>query len=144
MTLALLPIGAAAASWGGCRDADGRPVLDRPNPALDDVAVANLDAQGDPIIEYNPRWVLSVNPTTRRFLYLHECAHHALGQLLGDGYFALASEREADCWATRAMVREGARLGDLRRVQQELMNTPGDPSHLPGSRRALDLPACLE
>lgn len=145
LALLLLPLGAAAQLWGDCVDAGGRPVIELANPALADVAVSRLDSQGDPIIEYNPRSLLSVNPTTRRFFYLHECGHHALGQLIVAGaYLPLASEQDADCWAARAMYREGARLGDLRRVQQELANAPADAAHLPGPQRALNLPACLE
>jgi hypothetical protein len=72
--------------WGGCVDAAGRPVTDYPSYNINDIAVSSLAPNGASIIQYNPRVVVSVGPVTRRFFYLHECGHHALGQVLTGNY----------------------------------------------------------
>lgn len=135
---------AQAQFWGGCRDAAGRPVPDYPNPMLQDIARSTLGPMGEPIIEYNPAVVLSSSLPTRRFFYLHECGHHALGQLITGNVIPFESEQQADCWAARAMRREGLSIGALRQIQSELMRSPGDWMHLPGPKRALNLEACLQ
>jgi hypothetical protein len=138
------PSTAHAQFWGGCVDAAGRPVRDYPNDMLNDIAVSRVDGAGNPVIEYNSRIVLSVGPVTRRFFYLHECGHHALGQIITGAYFPLVSEQQADCWAARAMTSQGYTLADLRQVQADIAQSPGDWSHLPGPQRALNVPACLD
>jgi hypothetical protein len=135
---------AQAQFWGGCRDALGRSVPDRRNYALNDIANSHLDPGGDPIIEFNPRVVLSVSVPTQRFFYLHECGHHALGQIVSGEYVPMLSEQQADCWAARALLDEGLSSDDLRQIQYDLAQSPGDWSHLPGGRRALNLVACIQ
>lgn len=141
----LLFAGTAAADfWGGCVDALGRAVPDRANYSVNDIAVSRLDPSGSPVIEYNPNIVLSVSLATRRFFYLHECGHHALGQVVTGQYLPLVSEQEADCWAANESRRQGLSLADLREIQNDVARSPGDWSHLPGPRRALNLEACLQ
>lgn len=139
-----VPRAAMAQFWGGCRDAAGRPVMDYPNDTINDIAVSSLAPGGAPIIQYNPRIFLSVGPVTQRFFYLHECGHHALGQVLTGSYIPLASEQDADCWAAREMLKTRRyTTDDLRQVQLDLSRSPGDWSHLPGPQRALNLLRCV-
>lgn len=129
--------------WGGCVDAAGRPVTDYPNYNINDIAVSGLAPNGASIIQYNPRVVVSVGPVTRRFFYLHECGHHALGQILTGNYIPFESEQAADCWAAREMLRTGYTTDDLRQVQRDVSQSSGDWSHLPGPQRALNLLRCV-
>lgn len=139
-----LPEVASAQWWGGCRDVLGTPVFDYPNYNLADIAMATI-AGGQPVILYNPQWVLSVSPETRRFFYFHECGHHALGQVISGQNIPYASEQAADCWAARTLVRSGEFSREsLRTVQREVSLSPGDWTHLPGPQRALNLIACLD
>ena len=135
---------ARAQFWGGCIDALVRPVLDRPNGFLQDIAWSTLDPTGQPVIEYNPTIVLSVGPVTRRFFYLHECGHHALGQIVSGVNIPFASEQAADCWAANQMIREGLSLAALRQIQADVSHSAGDWSHLPGPQRALNLEDCIK
>lgn len=144
ISLLLFAENASADYWGGCFDALGRAVPDRANYSLNDIAVSRLEQSGSPIIEYNPNIVLSVSPATRRFFYLHECGHHALGQLVTGQYFPLVSEQEADCWAAKNLSQQGLSLVDLRAIQNDVAKSPGDWAHLPGPRRALNLEACIQ
>ena len=130
--------------WGGCRDNYGRAVPDYPKGDLADVAVATLTASGAPIIYYNPAVLLSVSFSTRRFAYMHECGHHALGQISSGVLIPFASEQAADCWAARSLVGSGTfSRADLRAVQTDMAGTSGDWTHFPGPQRALNLIACL-
>jgi hypothetical protein len=130
--------------WGGCRDALGTPVMDYPKYDLQDIAVSTI-ANGRPVIFYNPNVVVSVSQSTRRFFYMHECGHHALGQIVSGQYIPYASEQAADCWAAQTLVQMGAfSYEDLRNVQRDVANTPGDWSHLPGPQRALNLVSCVQ
>lgn len=119
-------------------------MFDYPDNSLGDIAMANITG-GRPVIWYNPRIVLSVSPSTRRFFYFHECGHHALGQIVSGRIIPYVSEQEADCWAARTLVASGTfSVEDLRAVQADVSRTPGDWTHLPGPRRALNLEACLQ
>lgn len=125
--------------WGGCVDARGIPVMDIPDPRVNDIAVSTLAPNGAPIIVYNPYIALSVSNTTRRFFYFHECGHHVLGHVLG-GSIPFVSEQAADCWAARTLVQRGEfTLNDLQQVQLEISRSPGDWSHLPGPQRSMNL-----
>ncbi len=129
--------------WGGCRDVLGTPVLDYSDSNLQDIAMATI-SNGQPVIIYNPAVVLSVSPSTRRFFYFHECGHHALGQVVSGQNIPYASEQAADCWAARTLVASGTFSdADLRAVQRDVSQSPGDWTHLPGPQRALNLVACL-
>ncbi len=143
LSLAGLAGPASSQWWGGCRDAIGTAVFDYPDYSLPDIAGATISG-GRPVIFYNPNVVLSVSQSTRRFFYFHECAHHALGHVLSGQTIPYATEQEADCWAARTLVSSGSfTAADLRAVQADVSQVPGDWTHLPGPRRALNLVACL-
>lgn|GEM_PF-1821110 len=145
LTMACIAAPASAQFWGGCVDNLGRAVTDWPNQSLNDIARASQGRDGSPIIEYNPYILASVTAATRRFFYMHECGHHALGQVSSGTYFPIASEQAADCWAARHLVQSGEFSAvELQTVQAEISRSPGDWAHLPGPQRALNLSRCLD
>jgi len=131
-------------TFEGCVDARGIPVASIPNNMMPDVAKAVLGPMGQPIILYNIQVLSWFRPQARLFWYVHECAHHALAHLIGRA-FPPAAERQADCWAISVLYRRGIlSKADVDIVASDLAKIgPGDWSHLPGSRRAIDLYKCL-
>lgn len=151
LLLAAMPTGARAQlNFGGCVDAAGRPVPHAPNPQLNDIAMATLAPDGSPIIIYNPYVVQQNQGPVARFFYMHECAHHALGQVLRQAGgqvnpIPFANEQEADCAAIVTLVRSGEFSdAEVTFVQRRLSGSPGDFTHLPGPVRATNLRGCLQ
>ena len=150
-TVCLIPLSAKAQiSFGGCFDAANRPVPSVSAPGLPDIATSTLTPLGAPVIYYNPGYVAAAGPVVGRFFYLHECAHHALGQVLAlaSGRLApipFAAEQAADCAAIVYLVRTGE-FGrrELAIVQASFTGNPGNWTHLPGPVRATNLTACLQ
>jgi len=134
---------AAQVTFDGCSDFRGIAVASIMNTNLPDVAAANWAPNGAPIIMYNPYVLARLSPQTRLFFYAHECAHHALGHAIRSIPFH--QEQEADCWGIRTLVARGALNGsqDVMAVQNDLSFSPGDWTHVPGPRRAINLRACL-
>ena len=131
-------------TFDGCHDYYGRPVMSVPNDRLPDVARAFVAPNGQPVIEYNRYVLSSLSPQSRLFWYGHECGHHALGHNFGTSH-PLSVEQEADCFGIVTLVEEGyLDLGDIRIIQREISRSPGDWTHLPGPRRAVNLGRCLE
>lgn len=152
--LALLAAGCAGAAppsaggsaqwWGGCGQDIGRPVAEFARRGLGTAARASVAASGDASIEYDPAALPSLSADARRFLYLRACAHHALGQVRTRGAYAAAEEREADCWAARALARTAPRDDRARAELAAELTTPADGAPaLPGPVRPLDLGACI-
>lgn len=146
MSIALIPNKVEAqVSFGGCRDARGIPVASIRNDRINDVAYANLDRSGRPIIVYNSRVLSWQAPQTRLFWYGHECGHHALGHTLGRGH-RMTGEQAADCFGIVTIVKKGLiKLRDVEVIQRDLSRLgPGDWTHLPGPVRAINLKRCLQ
>lgn len=142
--LGLLARGAAAeglTTYGGCADAEGRPVPAVADPALGAV-VASHFADGVPSIRYNPRALPRLGDDARLFLFAHECALHRLGI---DPLAArtLAQARAADCEGLVMAVRSGL-LDDTRRdaIEAELRASADEWLYLPGPPRVVALRAC--
>jgi hypothetical protein len=139
----------AQISFGGCFDAAGNAVPSVASPALNDVAFATVSPAGTPVILYNPRAIILVGPVISRFGYLHECAHHALGQVLmvamgQRGPITSMDEQAADCAAIVWLVQNGEfGAQQVRQVQQFFYGNPGNFTHFPGPVRATNLGACL-
>jgi len=129
--------------YEGCRDFSGMPVASVASN-VNNVAVAVLTSNGTPVIYYNPQILSSFRPVTRRFWYMHECAHHALGHTIGSAH-PFVREKEADCWAICTLDQ----LGELNPqtmaiIQQDIGQLPGDGwVYLPGPHRAISFGACL-
>ncbi len=132
----------AQMTFDGCLDIRGRPVASIPNNNLNDVAVAMLSPNDEPLILYNPYTLSWLQPQTQQFFYYHECAHHALGHVFIS--IPTRREQEADCWAMRTLYERVFDDEDVTIVQNDLARIgKGDWTHLPGPRRAINLRECL-
>ncbi|HEU4799803.1 MAG TPA: hypothetical protein VFS94_04170 [Gemmatimonadales bacterium] len=97
---------------------------------------------GESVIYWNAR-NNQASRTSQIFLYLHECAHHALGHL--NKSRGARWELEADCWAVQLMWESGMIQGrHLRLLEQETSRSWGDDIHLSGAERTRSLTTCLE
>jgi hypothetical protein len=151
-TAVLLPAAAAAqVTYEGCQDNLGTPVASVVNPAIPDIAIATVavlnPALGPrPVIYYQPSVVQLPSPL-RRLIYFHECAHHALGQVIAavNGIpISMPQEQAADCWAIVRLVQSGEfRSAQVQLVQAAFSMSPGNATHLPGPIRAANFAACL-
>lgn len=135
----------AQVTYEGCADIRGYSVASIADFSLQDVASAQLSPTGAPIIRYNPNVLASLAPQTRRFFYVHECGHHALGHNFGTTH-PLQMEQAADCFAIRTLVDEGlVNTYDIKVIQTDLTyRGKGDWTHLPGPKRAINLRFCLK
>jgi len=131
-------------TFDGCTDANNVPVASVRNDHIQDVAIATRSPTGDPIILYNVIVLSWLQPPTRLFFYAHECAHHVLRHVVASP--SLTAEREADCWAIRALKKRGdVDAVAIGTIQADISRAGrGDWSHLPGPMRAVDLGRCLQ
>lgn len=139
----------AEAQFPGCVDSLGNSVGSFSDPTINDIAFATI-RMGHPVILFNPMLMNRSSPAMQRFIYMHECGHHALGQIValastGASRVSAVGEQEADCYAARQLLLLGAlSRQDLAQVQSELAAFgPGDWTHFPGPVRAFNLIACL-
>lgn len=142
----LLWVGAPAGAqvtYEGCRDFRGAPVASIRDDSIKDVAIARIE-NGHAVIRYNPLVLAQMSEPTRRFFYVHECAHHALQHTVQNP--TLNNERAADCWAINTMKNQlGLSRRELELIQEDITrNGRGDWTHLPGPERAIDIENCLE
>ena len=130
--------------YGGCIDFRGVPVWTEPAYQLNDAAFATAAPNGAPVILANPAALQRFSPLMQRWIYHHECGHHALGHAVRN--IPLTQEQEADCFAAVTMVNNGELPTPMvQQVQQELANMgAGDWTHLPGPVRAVNLVGCLQ
>lgn len=132
---------AAQVPWDGCVDRRGRPVENIVDNKLGWAGTAAMRA-GQPVILWNEKRLGDNSGPMRLFVYLHECAHHALGHIWRPQGAAL--EREADCWAFRLLVDGGmARGRHITAVEREARQTIGDDIHLGGEARVESLRRCI-
>lgn len=132
---------AAQVPFEGCVDRWNKPVR---GVVRDDIVWGGTATRvnGESIIYWNSRNDQS-SRTSQIFLYLHECAHHALGHL--NKSRAARWELEADCWAVQLMWESGMIQGrHLRLLEQETSRSWGDDIHLSGAERTRSLNRCLE
>lgn len=142
---------AAQVTFEGCQDILGVPVASVANPGIPDVAVSTvavlMPGQGpQPVIYYQPSITLLPVPL-RRLIYFHECAHHALGHVVGvlrGVPITMLQEQAADCWAIVRLVQSGEfHIAEVQMAQAAFFNNPGNPTHLPGPFRSANFAACL-
>ena len=132
----------AQVTYDGCIDFRGNSVASVRDYSISDVAIAGLD-YNYPVIRYNPRVLSQMSEPTRRFFYIHECAHHVLQHTIQMP--SLQNERAADCWAIRTMQSDlELSQQELRAIQNDIaLRGRGDWTHLPGPSRAIDIESCL-
>lgn len=129
-------------TYEGCQDFRGQPVASVLDYSINDVAIARIEG-GQAVIRYNPNVLAQMTDPTKRFFYVHECAHHALQHTIQAP--SLQNERAADCWAIQTMRNQiGLSVNSLRAIQTDISRLGrGDWTHLPGPYRAIDFEACL-
>lgn len=110
---------------------------------LQNIAMANRDAQGRLTIVANPKVMALFQPATRWFWLAHECAHHQLGHTLG--HYGPNREQEADCYAAKQMVKNNQMSGnDLQAIEDDISKVESSSSaYLPGSARAAEISDCV-
>jgi len=124
-----------------CVDRSGRPISEIIDNSLTSAGGAVL-RNGERLILWNQAAASKSSETGRLFLYLHECAHHALGHVYKSP--DLRWELEADCWAFQ-LLAEGGLVKNRRLVEfeRDLAATPGDALHLGGEALLDSLQRCL-
>ena len=131
----------AQVPYDGCVDRFGRPIEGVVDNQLGWAGTAAMRA-GRPVILWNEKWLGSASGPMRLFVYLHECAHHALGHLWK--LPSARNEEEADCWAYQLLVDGGiARGRHVAAIEREARATRGDDIHLGGEARVRSLRRCL-
>lgn len=131
----------AQVTYDGCSDFRGIAVASIQDNSVNDVAMAIIE-NGRPVIRYNTQVLAMMSAPTRRFFYVHECAHHALAHTAAAA--SLQNERQADCWAAKTMRSQ---LGFSRQEIQAVVADIGkmgraDWTHLPGQYRIIDISQC--
>jgi hypothetical protein len=132
-----------------CLDARGTPVLIGESLSLNNVGYASFLAAGNlwlPVIVFNPLVLRTYDPRTQVFWFAHECAHHALGHVLGGsmGVRSPRAEVDADCLAAKALRWSyGFGPSDVSAVALSIVSLPGSAAgHLPGFQRAMHIMRC--
>ena len=132
---------AAQVPYDACTDRRGRPIE---GVVRNDLGWAGTAAmrEGRAVIFWNEKALGTAPAPMRLFVYLHECAHHALGHLWKMP--AAALEEEADCWAYQLLVDGGiARGRHIEVIEREARRSVGDDLHLGGEERVESLRRCL-
>ena len=126
-----------------CNDFRGFPVYVVANPMLNDVGMATLGPNGQPIMVLNPGVLQSQPPVLQLFWYAHECAHHVLGHIVNRSQL---NEAQADCWAVRTGRQQGWFPPQaFQLLIQVLGNSPGSPwGHLPGPAQIQNMLSCYQ
>ncbi len=139
--LALPGVLRAQVPYDGCTDRFGRPIEGVVDNQLGWAGTATM-RNGRPIILWNEKALGTASGAMRLFVYLHECAHHALGHLWK--LPSARNEEEADCWAYQLLVDGGiARGRHVAAIEREARTTRGDDIHLGGEARVRSLRRCL-
>ena len=95
----------AQVPFNACLDRQDQPIQAVVDNDLPYAGVATITVDGAPVIFYNKQALSRTSPQARRFVYLHECGHHALRHVWKDP--SRLREMEADCWAVQQMVEQG-------------------------------------
>jgi hypothetical protein len=131
----------AQVTYEGCRDFTETSVASVLDNSINDVAMARIE-YGSPVIRYNTNVLSQMSEPTRRFFYVHECAHHALRHTVNAP--SLRNEKDADCWALNAMRNQmNLSIEEMRAIQQDIAAMGrGDWTHMPGPQRSIELEQC--
>ena len=139
--LLVCTVSGAANAQNLCVDRSGRPISEIIDNSLTSAGGALL-RNGERLILWNQSAASRSSETGQLFLYLHECAHHALGHVYKSPN--VRWELEADCWAFQ-LLAEGGLVKNRRLVEfeQDLAATPGDALHLGGEALLDSLQRCV-
>ena len=127
-----------------CNDQSGR-VVTSVQVTNGIIAIAKVDQDGRPVIEYDQRPIAGISPQQRLFVYVHECGHHALGHDGRGQPMNLTQEQEADCYAIRSLMNKvGFTAYDVSILQAVMQQLGADAArHLPWPSRVYNLDGCL-
>jgi hypothetical protein len=130
-----------------CRDVIGSTVAYEPKEDIPKSGLSTV-AGDHPVIYLRNSIIAFYSVPLKRFLYAHECGHHALGQVLGALYYhtfiAPPDELAADCFAGQQLKNSGLiSAADWTEVLTFLASVPGDPSTYPGPQRVKLLAKCV-
>ncbi len=131
-----------------CRDLIGTAVSYKPNEGIPKSGFSTVEAN-KPVIYLRNSIVASLSVPVKRFLYAHECGHHALGQVIGALYYQTfigpPDELAADCFAGQELKKGGLiSTSDWQQVLAFLATVPGDPTTYPGPQRVNLLNQCVQ
>jgi len=127
-----------------CNDRSGRAVT--PVQVTNGIiAIAKVDPNGRPVIEYDQRPIAGISPQQRLFIYAHECGHHALGHDRRGQSTNLTQEQDADCYAIRSLMNKvGFTAYDVSILQMVMQQLDADAArHMPWPTRVYNLEGCL-
>ena len=130
-----------------CFDPLGNPVPAFPDPTIPDIAFATVRAPIGPVILYQPAVVTAPN-ALRYFIYFHECAHHALGDVLrqAQGFPPRPTqETDADCSSVVFLATNyGMTQTDFTLISNAFLPNPPRPPFYPaGPIRVQLMLSCL-
>ena len=74
----------AQVPFNACLDRQDQPIQAVVDNDLPYAGVATITVDGAPVIFYNKQALSRTSPQARRFVYLHECGHHALRHVWKD------------------------------------------------------------
>lgn len=113
--------------YSGCTDPDGNDVLTVLS-STEQVAIAYIDPTYGPVILFDWKEARIRSQELVDFIYLHECAHHALGHLYRTqeefDKMKGSIEQEADCYAKRHFIRRFG-VDAYKRVLKEVEEAHG-------------------
>jgi hypothetical protein len=127
-----------------CNDRSGRAVT--PVQVTNGIiAIAKVDQDGRPVVEYDQRPIAGISPQQRLFVYAHECGHLALGHDRGGQSTNLTQEQNADCYAIRSLMNKvGFTANDISILQAFMQQLGADAArYLPWPKRVYNLDGCL-
>lgn len=127
-----------------CNDRTGHAVT--PVQVTDGIiAIAKVDQDSRPVIEYDQRPIAGISRQQRLFVYAHECGHLALGHDRRGPSTSLTQEQDADCYAIRSLMNKvGFTAYDVSILQAVMQQLGADEArHLPWPKRVYNLDGCL-
>jgi len=130
-----------------CQDICGVSVPYKPNDNIPKTGLATFEGS-NPVIYIKFSQLNSQSLNIHKYLYAHECGHHALGQIRGARMYNanLGPEFElaTDCYAMQEVKRNGILDGGAINEILGLINTlPADPFNYPGPERVRRIKTCF-
>jgi hypothetical protein len=130
-----------------CRDVIGTPVPYKPNEGIPKSGLSTVEGN-QPVIYLRNSLVASYPVPVKRFLYAHECGHHALGHVIGALYYRMVigppDELAADCFSGQQLLRKGLiSAAEWQQVLGFVATIPGDPTTYAGPQRVQLLKQCV-
>lgn len=114
------------------------------NPMIPKSGLATLKF-GNPVVFLKPNDLALFSAPVTKFLYAHECGHHALGQVRAAAlgvFIGPDKELAADCFAIKSLKKAGTTDSELQAIFNFLLSVPGDQTTYAGPIRVNKLKGC--